>query len=349
MNDEELITAVRGSVTGVHMDIPAEQIVRRSRAIRARRRVPGVTATLAVVAVAVATLVPAGARPAGHRSTGPASRIQTDAYVVSRTEVALRAVAGAKPVVLVEDRPGTSGASPGRSARLSLETWFYGPYDDFNEVQVTSAGQIVYARGVTETSDSATTVDVFYRNHVWWRVVNHFSPGPVSNQASTCADVAYFTLDRNPVSWASDLEKALSCGQYRIGGTEKIAGVSLIKMVPTDVTSFPVTLWVDPRTYLPVWVGQKVVQAIPYDSKPPLAERDAPNVTTMESVRWLQPTRANIAKAQTWIPDGFTLIPPPPRLPKCGGRGEGGMTQCLNAYQRAERAWNERYFATQRY
>ena len=41
MNDDELITAVKESVTGVHMDIPAEQIVSRSRAIRARRRIPG--------------------------------------------------------------------------------------------------------------------------------------------------------------------------------------------------------------------------------------------------------------------------------------------------------------------
>jgi hypothetical protein len=36
MNDQELITAVRQSVHGVRMNVPAEQIVSRSRAIRAR-------------------------------------------------------------------------------------------------------------------------------------------------------------------------------------------------------------------------------------------------------------------------------------------------------------------------
>jgi hypothetical protein len=36
MNDQELITAVRQSVHGVRMTVPAEQIVSRSRAIRAR-------------------------------------------------------------------------------------------------------------------------------------------------------------------------------------------------------------------------------------------------------------------------------------------------------------------------
>jgi hypothetical protein len=52
MNDHDLITAVRDSFTGVHSDTPVEQIVRRSRAVRARRRVPALTAAVAVVAAA---------------------------------------------------------------------------------------------------------------------------------------------------------------------------------------------------------------------------------------------------------------------------------------------------------
>ena len=66
MNDE-LTTAVKEAVTGVHMTIPAEQIVRRSRAIRARRQVPALAAALAVTTaavVAVTSLVP-GPRAGG--------------------------------------------------------------------------------------------------------------------------------------------------------------------------------------------------------------------------------------------------------------------------------------------
>jgi hypothetical protein len=66
MNDDELITAVRESVTGVHMAIPEEQIVSRSRAIRARHRVPAVAGGLAVAAVAalaVTALTPSGHQP----------------------------------------------------------------------------------------------------------------------------------------------------------------------------------------------------------------------------------------------------------------------------------------------
>lgn len=66
MNDDELSTAVKESVTGVHMDIPAEQIVSRSRVIRARRRIPALAGVLAVAAgtaVAVSTLLPSGQQP----------------------------------------------------------------------------------------------------------------------------------------------------------------------------------------------------------------------------------------------------------------------------------------------
>ena len=62
MNDDELITTVRESLTGVHSTTPVEQIVSHSRALRARRRIPGLVAALAVAAgavVAVITLLPA--------------------------------------------------------------------------------------------------------------------------------------------------------------------------------------------------------------------------------------------------------------------------------------------------
>lgn len=54
MNDQELISAVRQSVHGVHMKVPAEQIVSRSRAIRAsghRRLAASVTGMAAAGSV----------------------------------------------------------------------------------------------------------------------------------------------------------------------------------------------------------------------------------------------------------------------------------------------------------
>ena len=69
MNDDELITAVREPFTAVHSATPVEQIVSRSRAIRARRRIPGAAAALAVAAgtaLAVTALLPSGHQPAAQ-------------------------------------------------------------------------------------------------------------------------------------------------------------------------------------------------------------------------------------------------------------------------------------------
>ncbi len=69
MTDDELITAVKETVTDVHMNIPAEQIVTRSRAIRVRQRIPrlaGALALVATAALAVTTLLPGSHKPSVH-------------------------------------------------------------------------------------------------------------------------------------------------------------------------------------------------------------------------------------------------------------------------------------------
>jgi len=67
MNDDELITALRESFAGVRATTPVEQIVSRSRAVRARRRIPRVAgaAGAAGAAVAAIALLPAS-QPAVH-------------------------------------------------------------------------------------------------------------------------------------------------------------------------------------------------------------------------------------------------------------------------------------------
>jgi len=68
MNDDDLITTVRESFTGVHSTTPVEQIVERSCAVRTRRRlIPGGAAVLAVVAGAA--LAVSALTPASHQAT----------------------------------------------------------------------------------------------------------------------------------------------------------------------------------------------------------------------------------------------------------------------------------------
>lgn len=81
MNDNDLMTAVRESFTGVRSATEVERIVSRSRAIRARRRVSGVTAAVAAVgvaagaAVAVSAALPAGSPAAGRTPASHPSRV----------------------------------------------------------------------------------------------------------------------------------------------------------------------------------------------------------------------------------------------------------------------------------
>jgi hypothetical protein len=73
MNDQELMTAVRHSVREVHMDVPAGQIVSRSRAIRTRshRRLgAGVAAVAAAGSVALGLTLSGAFSPAPQTGTG---------------------------------------------------------------------------------------------------------------------------------------------------------------------------------------------------------------------------------------------------------------------------------------
>ena len=77
MNDGELITAVREPFTAVHSATPVEQIVSRGRAVRARRRIPGVAAALAVAAgtaLAVTALLPSGHQRAAQLAAWTVAR-----------------------------------------------------------------------------------------------------------------------------------------------------------------------------------------------------------------------------------------------------------------------------------
>lgn len=82
MNDNELITVVRESFTGVHSTTPAGEIISHGRWVRARRRIPALAAALASVAGAVVLAVTASA-PAGRRP-GPQGGVHLAAWTVTR-------------------------------------------------------------------------------------------------------------------------------------------------------------------------------------------------------------------------------------------------------------------------
>jgi hypothetical protein len=82
MTDDDLITLVREQRGNVHMDIPMERIAARGRALRARRRMPGLAAGVLAV-VGAAALAVTALLPAGHQA-GRQPPAQLAAWTVTR-------------------------------------------------------------------------------------------------------------------------------------------------------------------------------------------------------------------------------------------------------------------------
>ena len=76
MDDAEVITAVKASYAGIHMDVPLDVIVRRGRRLRAQRRLPGLAAAAVIVAALV--LAVAAVVPGSGRATAPARGTGTE-------------------------------------------------------------------------------------------------------------------------------------------------------------------------------------------------------------------------------------------------------------------------------
>lgn len=126
MNDNTVIAAVREPFTAVQMVTPVEQIVRRGRAVRARRRIAGLAAAAAVAAaatVAVTALLPAG-HPAGAQLAAWTVIRQANGtiYVTIRE---LRDAAGLQNTLRADGVPVsvTFGSEPNPSCREYPGKW----------------------------------------------------------------------------------------------------------------------------------------------------------------------------------------------------------------------------------
>jgi hypothetical protein len=122
VNDPEVITAVKASYAGIHMDVPLDVIVRRGRRLRARRRLPGLAGaagTVAALALAVAALV-----PGSGRTTAPGGSTGTERLaawtVVSQQDGSVKVTLrwpGIRDVAGLQDRLRSDGI-PARVARI---------------------------------------------------------------------------------------------------------------------------------------------------------------------------------------------------------------------------------------
>jgi hypothetical protein len=144
VNDADVITAVKASYAGIHMDVPLDVIVRRGRRLRARRRLPGLAGAagpVAALALAVAALVPGSGRataPGGSTGTGRLAAWTVVSQQGGSVKVTLRG-AHIRNVAGLQDRLRSDGI-PARVARIGylrpplsvpgchvFRTWSTGP------------------------------------------------------------------------------------------------------------------------------------------------------------------------------------------------------------------------------
>jgi hypothetical protein len=291
---------------------PADVVTRARRHVRRQKTVARAAlacGTAAVAVVVVIAVIGPGSRP----GTGGVTSARTTAYVVKRVEHALSA-----GHFVVEGRATGSwtfsihGHRIHDSGGLTL-SWAYGNRDRMEEF--TLAGKPWLDDGTALVGGKLTGAYVTHFDHRY----SLYPPGHARLKA--CSATAQLVLGGPAVTipnWPAFIREMLGCeaatvtGHARIGGVETtvIRGsidVPLSKGYGQTVNEARArvryTLYVDSATYLPVRA---------YGSTETYGGTRGPTTSAyVTTVRWLPPTKANIAKALVTIPPGYTQVDSP--------------------------------------
>jgi hypothetical protein len=270
----------------------------------ASRRRPAMRAVAAAAATALAAgavaLRAIGLPGAAHNvADGPPDRAS---YVVKRVGSALRA---AEPREIAQMTVTTHGAAlpGGTTTTTSSEEWSRG--GQWRSVTSSSAGDPVYDEGFSTASPYTL---VSYLTRTWARQPGLGRPAaPASGPAGCESVVAALPLlfrpglpgsglsATSPLTVATDLRAAVSCGTLAAAGRQRVDGIEAIQLTSGRDSLISETIWVNPATYLPVRV---VVR--PASTRPRFLTAD---------ITWLPPTTQNLAKLTVPIPAGFRRVP----------------------------------------
>jgi hypothetical protein len=292
---EELLRAGMERFTA-ETNVPAGLAVKAARHRQRTRRTRAAAAIGAAVTAAAAAAVTAAIVAA----PGPAPRLQTSAYVVSRVQGALTQASSQD---YIQYRRETTTALIYLSSDVSgpsVGSWTY--RGQARNVVYSSDGQVTHDIGRVTKEGRDTTTQVNYQEKTWSRAIRAadtfttVTPTPESSCDEATALAGGGLGDGDP---AGQIRTALSCGQYVVAGTRRVDGVRALELKPAEKGTITTVFWVDPATYLPV---RDVTT-----TSPPTTAR----VTTItDDFRWLRPTPANLADLDVRIPAGFTQVPP---------------------------------------
>lgn len=293
--------------------IPASQIIARGGRRRARLRLISAGAACAAAGLAILAVTVGGT---GGNSAAQARMV---AYVTSRVENAL---ANENLVFVGRSHSKTWGDDV---------TWAYGPRNRFEESTNSSCGRVLANGDCTDSGGSVPYLaqgTALVGGKLVGAYVTYFdrryslSPlGP--QQASACSTDAALGMGAPIIPtthWSSFIDATLACGAASVTGHVRVHGVET-----TEITGKPITvklsagyskavkekfatarwtLYVNPTTYLPVRI---------YGSTETFGGSSGSFTSSfVTDVRWLRPTRANVAKALVTIPPGFHRFYGPP-------------------------------------
>jgi hypothetical protein len=291
---EELLRAGMERFTA-DTDLPSGLAARATRHRQRGKRARAAAAIGAAAAAAVTAVV--------VTLPGPAPRVQTAAYVVSRVQGAL-AQASSQNVIEYGHETSTGPIFFGEKVSTrNAAFWVY--RGQSRSVAYGPGGKIIAAigrvpEGRDPKEDMVTDTMVNYQERTWWRDSHAVvaPPWATPSSASACAEG---TTVQGGGAWISDvaakLRIALSCGQYVVAGHQRVDGVLALELRPAKQgPMMTAVFWVDPSTYLPV---RDQVTAGRY--------------TITDDYRWLPPTQANRAALGLRVPPGFIQVAPQDR------------------------------------
>jgi hypothetical protein len=291
-------------------EVPAT-LLRRARHHNRRRR-EAVAGALAAGGAAIAAAATFAATAAPGVSAN-ARHGQTINYVTTRAE---RALAQLDPSQAIEintltARGGDFGfsmqstaanaattqpvANPLSGVHASSEVdWSYDGV--FLQHGYSAAGKLVYNLAVGPQGEFGAA----YPARIRWH--NPLTGGSGGGNPPLSCDNAGFSFP----SWKQGVSKALSCHLFTLARDQQVNGVDTIKLIRKPVTTegetIRETLWVDPKTYLPLRISTAFTGA------------HGRTATMTDNFRWLSPTKANLAslhaaEQRSVIPASFRALP----------------------------------------
>jgi len=272
-------------------EIPAGLIGRARLRNRQRRMAirASVAAGTALVAAVAAIVVTAGASRGPQ--PGGTAQTQTLAYVTTRTQQALAKAAGKGRAIEVIHASGRheafgftvlnqvpsvqnsfgSAVVPGVLAGVAAQrmvTWIYRErllYEGFS-----AAGTMVFNSifnvATTRSGHQVTRLyGAAYQARTRWQTILHGKNRPLPRLTCQTA-VGIAPLGS---SWRTALSKAVSCGLFRLDGSQRVDGVDALKIVskPHNGLGAREAIWVDPETY-PARTGGRGVSGDSRVTKP---------------------------------------------------------------------------------